>query len=89
MRFLCRGMAYQFVPQDFGRDILFLQSIESVLRNQQGIHSIKVALLAERGVIEYDPEHWNVDKLVNVRALSFASSVILPGSCCISRKYLT
>ena len=51
-----------------------------MLRSQQGIHSVKVALLAERGVIEYDPGHWNVDKLVNVRALSFASSVFLPGS---------
>ena len=51
-----------------------------MLRNQQGIHSVKVALLAERGVIEYDPEHWNIDRLVNVRALSFASLAILPGS---------
>ena len=45
-----------------------------MLRTQRGIHSVKVALLAERGVIEYDPEHWSVDKLVNVGALSFASS---------------
>lgn len=52
-----------------------------MLRSQQGIHSVKVALLAQRGVIEYDSEHWNVDKLVNVRALSFASlAIILPGS---------
>jgi Cu+-exporting ATPase len=38
-----------------------------MLREQKGIHSIKVALLAERGVIEYDPASWNVDKLISVR----------------------
>lgn len=42
-----------------------------MLRDQEGIHSIKVALLAERGVIEYDPKSWNPDKLMNVSLLSF------------------
>ena len=43
-----------------------MQSIEGMLRGQDGIHSIKVALLAERGVIEYDPSLWTVEKLVEV-----------------------
>lgn len=44
-----------------------------MLREQKGIHSIKVALLAERGVIDYDPGLWTVDKLISVSAflLSF------------------
>lgn len=37
-----------------------------MLRDQKGIHSIKVALLAERAVVEYDPALWTADKLVNV-----------------------
>ena len=37
-----------------------------MLRSQRGIHSIKVALLAERGVVEYDPSVWDADKIVNV-----------------------
>jgi hypothetical protein len=41
-----------------------------MLRDQKGIYSIKVALLAERAVIEYDPSDWTVEKLINVR-LSF------------------
>jgi hypothetical protein len=43
------------------------QAIEGGLRNQSGIHSIEVALMAERGVIEYDPALWTVDKLIGVR----------------------
>lgn len=37
-----------------------------MLRSQAGIHSIKVALLAERGVVEYDPFVWTPEKIVNV-----------------------
>jgi len=37
-----------------------------MLRGQPGIHSVKVALLAERGVIEYDPGVWDADKIVEV-----------------------
>ncbi|KAF8141548.1 copper P-type ATPase CtaA [Boletus edulis] len=40
-------------------------SIEGVLRTQPGIYSVKVALLAERGVIEYDPTSWTTDKIIN------------------------
>ena len=46
--------------------ILDIQSIEGMLRGQDGIHSVKVALLAERGVIEFDPSMWTVDKIVGV-----------------------
>ncbi|KLO07649.1 copper P-type ATPase CtaA [Schizopora paradoxa] len=41
-----------------------VESIESNFRDQPGIHSVKVALLAERGVIEYDPALWTTDKIV-------------------------
>jgi P-type Cu+ transporter len=37
-----------------------------MLRDQPGVYSVKVALLAERGVIEYDPNIWDTDKLVGV-----------------------
>lgn len=42
-----------------------------MLRDQQGIHSVKVALLAERGVIEYDASVWTPEKLINVGATCF------------------
>lgn len=41
-----------------------------MLRTQPGIHSIRVALLAERGVVEYDPSVWDADKIANVSASS-------------------
>ena len=47
-------------PLGNGHDI---QSIEGMLRNQPGIHSVKVALLAERAVIEFDPLTWTLEKL--------------------------
>ena len=34
-----------------------------MLRNQPGIHSVKVALLAERAVIEFDPLTWTPEKI--------------------------
>jgi len=37
-----------------------------MLRNQKGIQLIKVALLAERAVVEFDPIHWTVPKLIDV-----------------------
>ena len=46
----------------------YKQSIEGMLRSQPGIHSVKVALLAERGVVEYDPAVWDPDKIVSVSA---------------------
>ena len=44
-----------------------------MLRTQPGIHSVKVALLAERGVVEFDPQEWNAEKVINVS--SFTESV--------------
>ncbi len=41
-----------------------------MLRTQQGIYSIKVALLAERGVVEYDPNVWEPDKIISVSLMS-------------------
>jgi P-type Cu+ transporter len=37
-----------------------------MLRTQEGIHSVKVALLAERAVVEYDPAKWTEDKIMSV-----------------------
>ena len=39
-----------------------------MLRNMAGIHSVRVALLAERGVVEYNPEVWGPEKIINVSA---------------------
>ncbi|KAJ7577069.1 Cu-transporting P-type ATPase [Mycena floridula] len=56
-----------------------VEAIEGMLRPQAGIHSIKVALLAERGVIEYDPALWNPDKLVNeISDIGFDATLIPP-----------
>ncbi|KAF8500520.1 copper P-type ATPase CtaA [Gautieria morchelliformis] len=41
-----------------------VESIESMLRNQSGIQSVKVALLAERGLIEFDPAMWTTEKII-------------------------
>ncbi|KAI1785679.1 hypothetical protein LXA43DRAFT_106790 [Ganoderma leucocontextum] len=49
-----------------------VESIEGMLRSQAGIYSIKVALLAERGVVEYDPNVWDADKIVSVSLYFFA-----------------
>lgn len=53
------------------------KAIEGMLREQKGIQSIKVALLAERGVIHYDPGLWTVEKLITVSASlsSFTGSI--------------
>ncbi|KAG8964682.1 hypothetical protein FRC03_001449 [Tulasnella sp. 419] len=56
-----------------------VESIESMLRNQNGIHSIKVALLAERAVVEYDPDLWTTDKLVNeINDIGFDATYLPP-----------
>lgn len=40
-------------------------SIETMLGQQKGIHSVNVALLAERAVVEYDPDAgWTPEKIV-------------------------
>ncbi|KZT39392.1 copper P-type ATPase CtaA [Sistotremastrum suecicum HHB10207 ss-3] len=58
-----------------------VESIESMLRNQPGIHSIKVALLAERAVVEYDTSLWNVEKLVSeISDIGFDATHIPPAS---------
>ena len=52
-----------------------------MLRVQTGIHSIKVALLAERGVVEYDPNVWDPDKIISVSVLpEFKSGAGVPGT---------
>ncbi|KXN87379.1 putative copper-transporting ATPase HMA5 [Leucoagaricus sp. SymC.cos] len=56
-----------------------VEAIEGMLRPQPGIHSIKVALLAERGVIEYDPSQWTVPKLVEeISDIGFDATLIPP-----------
>ncbi|KAF7794413.1 hypothetical protein EIP86_005547 [Pleurotus ostreatoroseus] len=56
-----------------------VESIESMLRTQPGIHSVKVALLAERGVVEYDPEKWTPDKIMSeISDIGFDASIIPP-----------
>lgn len=42
------------------------QSIEGVLQSQLGIYTVKVALLAERAVVEFDPRVWTTEKIINV-----------------------
>ncbi|KAF8159433.1 Cu-transporting P-type ATPase [Crassisporium funariophilum] len=56
-----------------------VEAIEGMLRDQKGIHSIKVALLAERAVIEFDPIHWNVPKLISeISDIGFDATFIPP-----------
>ncbi|EKM50173.1 uncharacterized protein PHACADRAFT_264752 [Phanerochaete carnosa HHB-10118-sp] len=56
-----------------------VESIESVLRNQPGIHSVKVALLAERAVVEYDIEKWTVEKIAEeISDIGFDATLIPP-----------
>lgn len=54
-----------------------VESIEGMLRSQPGIYSIKVALLAERGVVEYDPSVWTCEKVINeISEIGFDASLI-------------
>ncbi|KAF7308567.1 Copper P-type ATPase [Mycena chlorophos] len=54
-----------------------VESIEGMLREQAGIHSIKVALLAERGVVEYDPNTWTVEKIIGeISDIGFDATLI-------------
>ncbi|KAI0796027.1 copper P-type ATPase CtaA [Abortiporus biennis] len=56
-----------------------VESIEGMLRDQPGIHSVKVALLAERGTIEFDPNVWTSDKLINeLSDIGFDATLIPP-----------
>ncbi|KAI0046725.1 heavy metal translocatin [Auriscalpium vulgare] len=54
-----------------------VESIEGMLRDQPGIVSVKVALLAERGVVEYDPNTWTPDKLMSeISDIGFDATLI-------------
>ncbi|SGY73091.1 BQ5605_C005g03260 [Microbotryum silenes-dioicae] len=54
-------------------------SIENGLRDQPGILSVKVALLAERAIIECDPSVWSPEKLTEeVEDMGFEAQPILP-----------
>ncbi|KIK61759.1 hypothetical protein GYMLUDRAFT_42800 [Collybiopsis luxurians FD-317 M1] len=56
-----------------------VEAIEGMLRPQDGIHSIKVALLAERGIIEYDPKKWNIEKIVEeISDIGFDATAVPP-----------
>ncbi|KIY51857.1 heavy metal translocatin [Fistulina hepatica ATCC 64428] len=56
-----------------------VEAIEGVLRQQPGVLSIKVALLSERGVVEYDPAQWSVEKLVEeISDIGFDATHIPP-----------
>ncbi|EAU90446.1 copper P-type ATPase CtaA [Coprinopsis cinerea okayama7 len=56
-----------------------VEAIEGMLRDQKGIQSIKVALLAERGVVEYDPAHWTVPKIIEeISDIGFDATLIPP-----------
>ena len=37
-----------------------------MLRHQEGIQSDKVTLLAEHGVVKFDPEKWTVERVIKV-----------------------
>jgi Cu+-exporting ATPase len=52
-----------------------------MMRDQEGIHSIKVALLAERAAIEFDPLIWTIEKLASeISDIGFDATAI-PPSC--------
>ncbi|GAA5914568.1 hypothetical protein JCM8208_001206 [Rhodotorula glutinis] len=54
-------------------------SIENGLKSQDGIASIKVALLAERAVVEYDPALWTPEKLAEeIEDMGFEAAPIRP-----------
>ncbi|KAJ7155392.1 Cu-transporting P-type ATPase [Mycena crocata] len=54
-----------------------VEAIEGMLREQPGIHSVKVALLAERGVVEYDPKAWDAEKIINeISDIGFDATLI-------------
>ncbi|KAJ1307096.1 hypothetical protein OPQ81_001214 [Rhizoctonia solani] len=54
-----------------------VKSIEDGLRSQAGIHSIQVALLAERAVVEYDPVVWTDDKIAEeISDMGFDATII-------------
>ncbi|KAF8260257.1 hypothetical protein EI94DRAFT_921075, partial [Lactarius quietus] len=56
-----------------------VKSIEGMLRSQPGNPPVKVALLAERGVVEFDPQQWTTDKVINeISDIGFDATLIPP-----------
>ncbi|KAJ7898446.1 E1-E2 ATPase-domain-containing protein [Mycena leptocephala] len=54
-----------------------VEAIEGMLREQPGIQSVKVALLAERGVVEYDPNSWDPEKIISeISDIGFDATLI-------------
>lgn len=54
-----------------------VESIEGMLREQAGIHAVKVALLAERAIVDYDPAIWDSEKLINeISDIGFEATLI-------------
>ncbi|GAA5968159.1 hypothetical protein JCM11641_003753 [Rhodosporidiobolus odoratus] len=54
-------------------------SVESGLKDRAGVISVKVALLAERAVVEYDPGLWTPEKLASeIEDMGFEASPIKP-----------
>ncbi|KAH7890811.1 E1-E2 ATPase-domain-containing protein [Phlebopus sp. FC_14] len=54
-----------------------VDSIEGMLRSQAGIYSVKVALLAERGVVEYEPTVWTPQKIISeISDIGFDATLI-------------
>jgi hypothetical protein len=83
LRRLCRG-AHRPCPPVRAAPAAepLAQAIEGQLRTQPGILSVKVALLAERGVVEFDPAVWTPEKLAGVRARSAAPRTPLTPPVC-------
>ncbi|KAG8862874.1 hypothetical protein FRC20_011002 [Serendipita sp. 405] len=58
-----------------------VESIEKMLRTQAGIHSVKVALLAERAVVEFDPLVWTAEKIASeIEDMGFEATHLPPSS---------
>ncbi|KAI9435334.1 heavy metal translocatin [Lactarius indigo] len=56
-----------------------VESIERTLRSQPGICSVKVALLAERGVVEFNPQQWDVERVIReISDIGFDATLIPP-----------
>ncbi|KAI0035302.1 copper P-type ATPase CtaA [Vararia minispora EC-137] len=54
-----------------------VKSIEEMLQSQDGIYSVTVALLAERGVVHYNPRTWTVDKIIGeISDIGFDATLI-------------
>ncbi|CAO1624004.1 unnamed protein product [Jaminaea pallidilutea] len=53
-----------------------VESIESMLRKQDGIHSVSVALLAERAVVDYSTQQWSATRIADeIEDIGFEAEV--------------